>query len=445
MGPAYVHFVGREQEIQIFQEILKGPRGAQRVLFIQGDGGIGKTRLARRLLEEASRLGSAVVIVPEPIDVISTDYRHIDGLQAKIATELETLVGQQAFADFRKRPTSEQFHACLEALCRNQVVVLALDTFEHLHGDVAGDWVLSDDERGLQVPGLVCIAAGRLPCPNKSFIRQLQLSGFNVDEALSLYKAVLAEYRELFSEMTGGPDLGDVTQLINELTLKTRGHPLLLELAFKWLDLDVDRLKGLSESDFREALMLRAQQLGSEGLLDVGDLHISKPVFDALVCMSYLDRRFDPWFLERLIDDGFIELDTGPHAPSREAQMRGILDNLQKYFFVKVRERELAQDGQVMDIHLHDEMAHLVEKYLWPNWIGPKGKSRDDLARSVISWYEERIGEVSPTAVIETDDPRTELQDILRVEHLHYVLKHGVLQRKLGDPDLQHDDLQNTM
>jgi Cdc6-like AAA superfamily ATPase len=107
MAPEYGNFVGRERELIAFRRVLKNPYGKIRILFILGDGGTGKTLLVKEMLREARKSGA--LVAEEPIDLFSTDYRHIDGIQWKIKEIIENLPGlvgkPNPFADFVKGKT----------------------------------------------------------------------------------------------------------------------------------------------------------------------------------------------------------------------------------------------------------------------------------------------------------------------------------------------------
>jgi hypothetical protein len=107
-------FVGRETELALFREMLKAPYGDKRIVLILGEGGIGKTYLVREMLAEAKKQG--FFAPEEPIDLFSTDYRHIDGIQWRIKEIIENLPALKEkpdpFADWvgGKSDTSEKFY-----------------------------------------------------------------------------------------------------------------------------------------------------------------------------------------------------------------------------------------------------------------------------------------------------------------------------------------------
>jgi hypothetical protein len=149
---------------------------------------------------------------------------------------------------------------------------------------------------------------------------------------------------------------------------------------------DREALQALNtQEEFEENLMRQVRDYGDSGNLFVSAIPDSKAVYDTIICMSYLDRGFNSQMLNRLVDEGFVELNLGL---AREVQIDEILRILQKYFFVKVLGS--ATSGSV-EIQLHDEMARLVLKYLWPSWVSPNGKSREEFSQQIILWYDDFI------------------------------------------------------
>ena len=97
-------------------------------------------------------------------------------------------------------------------------------------------------------------------------------------------------------------------------------------MAFRWSGtlLGEKTLTDLTADEFEQRLMQGVRELGERGLLDVGPSKVSQPVFDTLVCMAYITRRFDGKLLRFLIDKKLIHLDD-PNVSEKD-----ILDNLEK-------------------------------------------------------------------------------------------------------------------
>jgi hypothetical protein len=391
------NFVGRENELREFRRIIPKSDESVRVLFILGSGGIGKTQLAKRMLEEARSFN--MLAPEEPLDLFSTDLRHIDGIQLKIIETIENLTGLKnetsPFAEFfgENANTSEQFNKCLKIFCEKNPLVLTFDTFENLD-IVASNWLFESGDEGLQVPGLICVVASR---PEKDYlekyrsnplVKAILISGLTLQEAEEFYQRISNEFDQvdLLTDFLAAAGIGQDNESIEWIWKITEGHPLRLEMAFRWAGtlLREKSLIDISAEKFEQKLMERVRGFGETGLLDVGPLRVSQPVFDTLVCMGYITRRFDERFLRFLIDEKLIRLD------EPDVSEKDILDNLEKYFFVK---RRSEGEGRYV-LQLHDEMARLVREYVWP-FLDPSGEKKKTLLRLIIQFYDQLIGEVS--------------------------------------------------
>lgn len=413
-------FVGRDAELHEFRKLLRGQITRRNIVFVLGGGGIGKTHLVRRMLVDARNAGFYAPV--EPLDFFSTDLRYIDGIQLKVIELIENLTdlkGEQSpFAEYYKenQDTSEQFNKCLKAFCEENSLVLAFDTFENLD-TVASNWLFEGGNEGLQVPGLICIVAGRPEKENLEKYRSIQnvkqivLTGLTLPEAEKLYKRISNELGQvdLLDEFLVAAGIEKTESLQDEENLRwiwdiTAGHPLKLEMSFRWSGtlLRKESLIGVNAEKFEEKLLERVRELGALGLLDVGPLRVSQPVFDTLVCMAYVTRRFDERFLQFLIDENHIRLG------EPNVTIANILENLEKYFFVKRR----YNGNEPPILQLHDEMTRLIREHVWP-YVDPSGEEKHRLLKSIIKYYDQIIKD------IKDEDAR----NILQIERLYYTLE----------------------
>jgi tetratricopeptide (TPR) repeat protein len=413
--------VERNKHKGLFQSLLDAPYGDTRIALILGEGGMGKTFLVRELLEQASE---KKMLAPEyPIDLFATEYRNIDGLQLKIKEVVENLaesVGKPSpFVSWIKgeTDTSENFYDCLKTFCAGNPLVIAFDTFENLD-TVASNWLFNDEKGGLQVPGLICIIAGRTQGREEEeldgyrtknpLVQEMPLSGFTLEEAQEFYQGIVAESssplgEDLFNVF--GMEASDPIDTVIERVWKiTEGHPLKLEMAFRWTGdiLSENSLAGLTASGYEEKLMQQVRDWGQQGGLKVGSLPVAQPVFETLLCMAHITRRFDMQFLEFLIGEKFVNF--GDSKASKEQ----VLSYLRQYFFVKRRD-EGTEETEV--IQLHDQMAHLVREYIWGG-LDSSGERRFELFSAVIRFYDGLIAQASGN-----------LKDTLQVEQLYYTLQ----------------------
>ena len=148
-------FVGRAAERELFGAGLVADTGSGfAVLFVQGDGGVGKSALLRMFADQAAEAGFAVV--------------RIDGHDV--------------------RPNSESFlQAAGPGVGLGPVVVL-VDTYELL--EPLDDWLREEFVPGLS-DGSVVVIAGRRPLPQgwlsdpgwRELLRVIRLGNLGLDDA----------------------------------------------------------------------------------------------------------------------------------------------------------------------------------------------------------------------------------------------------------------------
>lgn len=438
------NFVGREAEIGEFRRALAGGAGRGQILLISGSGGIGKTMLLKRMLTEARSMN---VLAPwEPLDFFSTDLRNIDAIQHRLIEIIGNLPGvrdgENPFAEYLKpnQDTGEQFNKCLRAFCERQPLVLAFDTLESLD-NLAATWLFAGGTTGLQVPGLLCLIAGRPEAENfeqhrsSPLVREIRLSGLTLAEAQALYRRILNEMGQddLLKDLlaTAGIQKEKSEEEIESFAWiweVTQGHPLRVEMAIRWAGtlLQEGSLADIDASRFEERLMMQFRELGERDLLDIGPLRVSRPMFDTLLCMAYITRRFDERFLQFLLQERLIHLD------DPKVSIEDLLDNLEKYFFVK---RRFGPAGEHV-IQLHDEMARLIRSYVWP-YIEVAGQEKRRLLHAVIRFYDQLIA----------GENDTETRNVLRIEQLYYTLQYDpkdqgkrlwFVLESLDDPDINN-------
>lgn len=423
-------FVGRYTEMQMFKNMLRNPKGKQRSIFIWGPGGIGKTHLIRRMLDEAIKDNNWLV-PQEPIDMYSTSCRHIEGVVEAIVERLRPLVTSEDFSSYnivkseleqsrtqenysqegiksRLEAVTNAFRGCLQGITNTKPVVLAFDTFEYVQDGPVGHWVLS--EQGLQLPSLLCIIASRKPNPLNP--DQPALGGLTPEEALALFD----RYTELESEIS--PEYLEFVSKINEMA---GGNPLLLGLAILWFDqlgLSVEELEKLNQTEFERHI---ASWLSPTGVKKSGTIfsgleeELNEPLRQTLVCMAYLNRRFNRFFLERLVERGYVR------GASADQIWQAIDQKLPDFFYIKER-----PEGE---IQLHDKLAEMLRVYVLPGAFDDlSGETLQRFSKDVIKWYDDLIDSTSSDIY----------RDILRVEKLAYTLQLNIL------ADLQLPRLRQT-
>ena len=104
--PQLVQFVGREDFVEAFKINLD--EGANKILFVEGDGGIGKTRLLQHYMEYLKKnVGEDVIFPNKLIDLYHINVHDAEGLVRLLA---EFLPPHPALRQFRRK-INDLFHS----------------------------------------------------------------------------------------------------------------------------------------------------------------------------------------------------------------------------------------------------------------------------------------------------------------------------------------------
>lgn len=426
-------FVGRKNERDAFRRLLKDPYGANRSFAFHGKGGKGKTWLIRALLADAAEARTQdgqQYFVPTLIDMSATKHRHIEGVmdavEERLRTEKEALFIEyfsrylqvkDRLAMLRERPdyseegldaqlkiVQKTFSEGLRQFAEQQPLVLAFDTLEDVYGtSVYNNWLC--DSAGLQVPGVICILAGRPAAgitPGSRELEQLHIS-----EALNMYR----EYKGGDIELTDEEKRW--TEVMHQ---KTGGNPLLLGLAISFnyaVGLSVEEVEGLNENQFREKVINFLQPsytiAVTESIIPGISPELNAAFRQLLVCASYLNRRFNREILQRLIENDYVIV-----MDSNQFWERISLE-LPDLIFIKERSGDVFQ--------LHDILAELIRFYILPTALEDESilttvaavsppRLRQLTREDVPHWYDDFIEAAQDTYQ----------KQLLRAEKLAYVL-----------------------
>lgn len=392
-------FVGRETELNIFNDILNDPSGKKRTLYIQAIGGQGKTWLIKKMLLNALEKKNILAVSPDNlIDMYSTSNRYLEGVLATLeqrfrglsvdmrvfekyyaaTQDLERAREQEGYSgeDITKMVTdlAKVFRSCIQTLAETQTIVLAFDTFENVANSEVSDWILSND--GLQMPNVICLIGTRRSLEDElraiySSIQEIPLLGLSDDDAIEFYLSYTGE------------DESSKKDFIRILNQKSLRNPLMLGLAITYLDLPnntPEALERLSPEEFEKEVVSRLLPQNDPGAVIIGGVVYNDQMRQTLVPMAYLNRRFNKFFLQKLVDSGYLHL-----GDATVDELWNELDHKKPdMFFVKER-----PDGE---IQLHDKLAELLRKHvLVVSFNDSSGKRLRQFVDEVVGWYDELI------------------------------------------------------
>ena len=363
-------FVGRKTYLKEFNKTLVNPKGKKHVYLICGPGGIGKTWLVNQLLDEARKLESCTTL--SLIDMYSTTHQSIEGVMDAVVERLRSeakidLVEYEGRREELRRARSRRdypqggiqkrlddviraFRSCLAIVADQKTVVLAFDTFEHVQDGTVGQWILNED--GLQMPGVVCIVASR-----KAFADDAPLlEGFTFQEALDFYDRYTQSPAPLQPE--SGRQYRRELRILNSLV---GGNPLLLGLAIFWWELQRptwEELNAYSDAhdNFKEQIVRSLHPIGPTGSHRIGGIHLDEGMYQTLVLMACLNRRFNRFLLRHLATGRYLRLD-GVSEGQVWSQLQG-----PHFFFVKERPHD--------EVQLHDVLAEMLREHFISDVFG---------------------------------------------------------------------------
>lgn len=411
-------FVGRANELNVFDNILNNPLGEKRTLYIQASGGQGKTWLIKKMLVNALRKTNTLALAPDRlIDMYSTSNRYLEGVLAALEQrfrdmsidlgvfdpyyeakkELETARAQEGYSSEditqKVRELAKIFRNSLQALAKKQTIVLAFDTFENVSNSDVSDWILSND--GLQMPNVICLIGSRAPVEagqrgSYSAVEELPLLGLSDEDAIKFYVSYTGAVQNIKE---------DFIRILNQ---KSAQNPLMLGLAIYYLDLpdnSSDALKKLSQEEFEKEVVSWLSPKNDPGAVAIGGVVYNEQMRQALIPMAYLNRRFNKFFLQKLADAGYLHL-----GDATVDDLWTELDHKKPdLFFVKER-----PDGE---IQLHDKLAELLRKHVLTSAFDLTGERLRQFVDEIMKWYDELVG-FSPIS-----------KEFLYAEQLAYLLR----------------------
>lgn len=377
-------FVGRKEELQMIDEMVFDPTGNNHLLWIVGDGGIGKTWLLRQVNHRYEKNPHVVLL---NIDYGQTWAQSLPTLALELVNQIARYLPQDYQDEFRSRlgnlhRVKPEFDVTVQ---EDEVyrfgVELAKYVSTNLHKRIL---ILSDTTEASksvslgkrinalisELPNAVIVLAGR---PYDEMLSEFDTFPNIFDDKWiihDLYELKPLPYDET-SEYIGKivPDTDSNLRL--KIHILAGGNPVLLAIAGEWLkrhielpsqiDLSVEQLQGMVDAD----LAIHRKRFEFELIERVRRL--SEPIDWAVLYMAYLNRRYDPKILELLL-----------HITSRQ-ESQDIIAQLQTLVFV--RKSMFAEGGL-----LHDEAQRLINEYAWPI-VDPDGAMRRNLAQQVIQGY----------------------------------------------------------
>ncbi|MCP4347135.1 MAG: tetratricopeptide repeat protein [Desulfobacterales bacterium] len=384
-----VPFINREKESDHIEE-LTDQWGTRRILCIEAEGGIGKTRLIQEMMIriERNRERDNPLIISEIIDFDDHTLQIPINLLRRFAEILDEKTDKKIFEPYfhslkelrslEKFGSSERmFQKILEECDKNFIecfkkirsrIVLFLDTTDAVKEKETNLWTYLA-KIILQLENIFILITGRnakevgetLQKEMGENIKAIDLSPLTKEAS----ESYLIQKQKLFY-ITLEP------QLAENLIFMADGRPILLDLAVEWrsneipldwlLEKSPEELASLPDDQKKE----HQQEFERRLIHHIADTH---ELTDWLILLMSIIYPLDPEMLTELFNTDEKEANT-------------LFEEAKSFVFVK----------QLPDkrISLHDEMRRMIIEHVWPK-LDPDGDRRRDYLGHEIAALTNRI------------------------------------------------------
>lgn len=387
-----VPFVGREKEITRIHDLVYGT-DTNYVLGIQGDGGIGKTRLldfvSNTLMKDTSLKVIQVVDfdsiefqIDDVINFLITisknfdkeNFRNFSLALSDYQTELHDTIHDFRAWEKKVESLKESFIRDFNAHARNQRIVIFIDTAEKFRNLQSISSYLKEFISFSE--NTLFVISGRYKKHlNEWFVKldsnrveKITLSRFSDEESAQYLQAKEVILKNQFS-----PNLKE------KILLLARGLPILIDLSLEWLSRDVP-FSWLQEVNMSQFESLSSEEREREEALFESQLvtpvaEMRKPLNSLTLLLSEIYPVDENWI------QVLLSLST--------EEARELIKKAKTYVFVKS-----LKDGRIT---LHDEMRRMVEEYVWPEIDSDGGRRRRD-SREIVRYLDQQIAKIESSS-----------------------------------------------
>ena len=379
-----IPFIGRIDELEIISKGLQIRES--NIIYILGEGGVGKTRLVQEVRIKTEMQDS--FLVTQTLDFDDQSNRMFDNFELRLAEEVKRKgfnldAYSNALRDLRKMEKAnvspdglvsqkEQARLILVNIL-NQIssekrIVFILDTVEKSESGIF--WATLVDFLA-RIKNFTCILAGR---------RQVSFNLREVLEEKFVDRVIYLELQPLkpedsiryLEEKQESAHTNIDKSLVQKLLYLTGGRPILIDLAVEYvargisldwlLEEDLDTLKSSSTDEQHR----RRKEFEKQLVQYI--MKIRKPIHRLVLTMS----RIYP--LSKSMISTLLDLD--------DQEADDLYTDAKSYVFVK----ELPELARIT---LHDEMRDLVNLYVWPELDIDNARRRRDSQLSIKIYEQE--------------------------------------------------------
>ncbi len=380
-------FIGRENELQMIDDMIFDPSGSNNIWPIIGQAGVGKTWLLRQILQHYRNDPRVIVItidhsqlkghnMPElAIDLFKqfTSYMSPENLNElfrhlSLAEFTSTSLDFNNMSDDQAESFLFRLQLLLKLTGRKRIVILndALDA--RVATDMTDRYMMMF---GSSFRNVVMVSAGR-PTDNVMSVYDNHATFYKFWEQHPIYKLEpfsLYESNEYFYKILPSA-IG--TDLPTKTFLLTEGHPVLIGIAGEWLKRHINLPEEI------DLPLIKLQFMDKEGLIKLRQRFeyaltdkirsLRETIDVATLYLTFLNLRYDPKILQLALG---IE---------NRAALKTIISELKNSVFVR---QFISSQNTLL---LHEEAQRLLREYVWPAVDRDKQKRRA-LAQKVIDGY----------------------------------------------------------
>lgn len=376
-----VAFIGREKELKDVQERINTLK-QNSIIFLEADGGIGKTRMLQEIQLKYSD-NQQQVIVSDIVDYDEYRYFTVGTMRNAIISK----IGKEHFTKyhaFEKEHPSKKGH--LNELFTKEFndyeysskkkFVLLIDTAEKTQNAIFWDGFR---EMLQDLHNIVVIIAGRSKDHKGEPFSRKAVFFENKIEKYMLHDIVLKSFSEeeandYFEKKRIQEKIANISEsLRNCAVLLANGNPIILDLAIEWI------LQGYKEKP--DQFFFDELQVDDCDVLAIYAPERLQQKYEKLVIYFEKNDNAITEMIHALLYIPRLKSDMLPYLFG-DTISREDFEELKGYVFIK--------DAGQGYITLHDEMARLLNEYLRPK-IDQGGIRKQEYAKKVLPFYEAEI------------------------------------------------------
>jgi tetratricopeptide (TPR) repeat protein len=402
-----IPFIGRQTQLNRISSLIR-ENGTRRALFIEGEGGIGKTSLLQEVQQNFEKIKDKNLLITEIIDFDDRSYLIPENVRRKITL----MLGQEAFKLYieelsklrqmekdglennekireQKSTVRRIFIENFNEITKEKRVVLFFDTTDALVSTKVWDRIKTLIG---EAKNSVFILAGRSSIKLIETLKPLLDEDADFITLSPLTPEDSLEYLRKKQELL---QLNIPSTMVDKLLYLANGRPIFIDLTVEWLsrNISLEWLNQVRPQELSEANIVERQ--GFEIQLVSHITQLRYPIDRLILILS----RIYPLNLEG-IKKFFDE--------SKNTATE-LFDQAQDYVFIKT-----LPDNT---ISLHDEMRRMVNEYVWPK-IDEDGSRRRRDSRIALTYVEEQMANCeNQIREIETGGQQV-TEQVLKVQEL---------------------------